>query len=183
MTSEAGTGFSPSRAATASAALRLLIVSLYCLSASSLLLYETDSTFFQPSTFFWSASTAALSALSERNAWMVTRSSTLPTRLPTSTEPSTNMPITKSDRKMVTIAPRTVDQLRRKWRKASWSEYPMLDGTIEAVASLLLIAHHMAGLEGDHAPAHGIDHLAVMGRHDDGGPRTVDAVEQPHDAE
>ena len=41
----------------------------------------------------------------------------------------------------------------------------------------------MAGLEGDHASAHGIDHLAVMGRHDDGGSRTVDAVEQPHDAE
>ena len=45
---------------------------------------------------------------------MVTLSSTDPTMFSTTAEPRTNRPMMKSDRKMVTTAPRTVVQLRRK---------------------------------------------------------------------
>ena len=41
----------------------------------------------------------------------------------------------------------------------------------------------MAGLQGDDALAHGVDHLAVVRRHDDGGAGAVDHVEQLHDAQ
>lgn len=41
----------------------------------------------------------------------------------------------------------------------------------------------MAGLQGDDALAHGVDHLAVVGGHDDGGAGAVDAVQQLHDAQ
>ena len=53
---------------------------------------------------------------------MVTLSSTLPTTLLTSAEPSTKTPMTKSERKMVTTAPSEVDQFLRKWRPASRME-------------------------------------------------------------
>ena len=53
-------------------------------------------------------------ALSERYAWIVTLSSTPPTTLEIMTEPSTNMPMINSERKIVTMAPSTVVQLRRK---------------------------------------------------------------------
>ena len=75
----------------------------------------TDSTLSQPWTLVWKAVTADWSASSERKAWMVTVSSTLPTMLLIMTEPRTNRPMMKSERKMVTTAPRTVVQLRRKW--------------------------------------------------------------------
>ena len=68
MTSEAGIGLRSSRAATASAALRFVIVSRYSVSASSLLLYETLSTSPQPEILDCSASTSSCEALSERNA-------------------------------------------------------------------------------------------------------------------
>ena len=41
----------------------------------------------------------------------------------------------------------------------------------------------MPRLERDDALAHGVDHLAVVRRHEDGGARAVDALEQLHDAQ
>ena len=52
MTSDAGRGFSPSRAVIASLALRLDIWFWYCSSASSLVRSSTDSTLSQPRTFW-----------------------------------------------------------------------------------------------------------------------------------
>src|SRR6195952_1166409 len=51
------------------------------------------------------------------------------------------------------------------------------------VAAAALVAHEAAPLEGDHAAAHAVDHLAVVRRHDDGRAGAVDAVEQLHDAD
>ena len=59
----------------------------------------------------------------------------------------------------------------------------MLDGAIETVAPLLLIANDVTRLKGYDALAHGVDHLAIMGGHDDGGTGPVDEVEQLHDTE
>ena len=122
ITSEAGMGFWPSSAATASEAFLCDIEVRYCARFSSLLRYVTDSTLSQPSISDWSCSTVAWSASSARNAWMVTLSSTLPTMLLSTFEARTNAPMMKSERKMVTIAPRTVDQFLRKWWPASRSE-------------------------------------------------------------
>src|SRR5215208_1091206 len=53
-----------------------------------------------------------------------------------------------------------------------------LVGPIEAG---LLVAHYAALAQLDHAPAHLVDHLLVVGRHDHGGPGAVDPVDQLHD--
>ena len=53
---------------------------------------------------------------------MVTESSTLPTMLDTIAEPMTNRPMMNRDKKMVTIAPKTVDQLRWKCWPTSRNE-------------------------------------------------------------
>ena len=63
----------------------------------------------------WSASSA-------RNAWMVMRDSTSPSMLLTMRLAMANRPMMNSDRKIVTTAPRLVDQLRAKWLPASRME-------------------------------------------------------------
>lgn len=79
-----------------------------------MVLKVTDSTLSQPEIFCFRAWMSASEASSDKNAWMVTESSTLPTMLDTIAEPITNRPMMNRDKKMVTIAPRTVVQLRRK---------------------------------------------------------------------
>ena len=48
---------------------------------------------------------------------------------------------------------------------------------------LLLVAHDLAGVQFDHAFAHGVDDLLVVCGHDDGGAGTVDGVQHFHDAQ
>src|SRR5262245_60344831 len=50
-----------------------------------------------------------------------------------------------------------------------------------AVHAPRLIADNLAGLDLDHAPAHLVHDVGVVGDHDDGCPGPVDPVQQPHD--
>ena len=114
MTMDAGIGLRPSRAATASCAFSETIVVRYSSSASSLLLYVTSATPSYPLASSCREVTSAVSASSARKAWIVMRDSTSPTTLLTMRLVMANRPMMNSDRKMVTTAPRLVDQLREK---------------------------------------------------------------------
>src|SRR3954465_14285733 len=52
-----------------------------------------------------------------------------------------------------------------------------------AVDAAALVAGHMSLLKLDDAPAHGVDDVGVVCRHDDRRTRPVDAIEQTHDAD
>ena len=51
------------------------------------------------------------------------------------------------------------------------------------VAAAPLVAHEAPLVELQHAPAHAVDHVTVVGGHHHGGPGPVDAHEQLHDAD
>src|SRR5690349_15746678 len=117
--------------------------------------------------------------------------------------PSTNMPIST-----VTVAATVVDALAKIERTASETSRRSLfirrgdaaAGSSSArptrspctslarvayslgrVASAALVAGQPALLERDHALPHLVDHLAVVGDHQDRRPGAVDAVEELHD--
>src|ERR687883_203818 len=69
-----------------------------------------------------------------------------------------------------------------RWRGASAAPPTRASAlSFGGVASASLVAGEPPVLEGDHALAHLVDHLAVVGDHEDRRPRAVDAVEELHD--
>src|SRR5262249_20668759 len=106
----------------------------------------------------------------------------------------------------VTVAAIVVDMLARSERNASPTtsrtfmspracQAPTMDAarawpaiqpeavqrSLGGVAAPPLVAREPAGVEGDHALAHLVDHLAVVGDHQDRRPGAVDPVEELHD--
>src|SRR3954470_4321126 len=111
--------------------------------------------------------------------------------------PSRNMPIST-----VIVAATVVERFAPRERHASETSSLILPPTISApapakpalrswatpsslrrslVASAALVAGQAAALERDHALAHLVDHLAVVGDHQDRRTGAVDAVEELHD--
>src|SRR3712207_2872150 len=64
-------------------------------------------------------------------------------------------------------------------RPRTWTASP--EGALSAVAAAALVADDDAVVERDDAPAHLVDHLAVVRRHDDRRAGAVDPVEELHD--
>ena len=89
--------------------------------------------------------------------------------------PSRNMPIST-----VMIAATVVERFAPIERSASVTK-SLACSLRSAVASAALVADDDALLERDHAPAHLVDHLAVVRGHEDGRAGAVDAVEELHD--
>src|SRR5690348_9332200 len=90
--------------------------------------------------------------------------------------PSRNMPIST-----VMVAATVVERFAPRERHASDTSSLMRPPMGLLVPSAALVTREAAALEGDHPLAHLVDHLAVVGDHQDGRARAVDAVEELHD--
>src|SRR4051794_7597429 len=93
--------------------------------------------------------------------------------------PSRNMPIST-----VIVAATVVEMFAPSDRHASETSrrpLPVMRLLLPRVAAAALVAREAAALELDDALPHLVDHLAVVGDHQDRGAAAVDAVEELHD--
>src|SRR5438132_125388 len=121
----------------------------------------------------------SLGMLSSRNTDTSTFASTLAAMRFTSRCTSSAPPSRNSAMKAVEMAARTTKPLRRKAWSVSRKKYSILRTV--PVHPPLLVAHHFAAGQLDHAAAHRVHDRVVVGGHHHGGAGSIDAVQQLHD--